>query len=163
MELEDRFKKIGKTRKATIPPMPQAKVRANCSSGGLCSVQNPWRLASKHLTLMANEIMDILPHKHFNALVSNFSLSSVHLSRNTVIGHALEASESILNVKAFAPHLPQCKERAGTAEIFGTSDEDDFEQSDLESEQWNQNVHIGSQDKFVREDIMSHLSEFASR
>lgn len=162
LELEDRSREIRTKRKVTIPPISQTTVQAQCPTGGLCFFQNTLRLATKHLTLMANGIIDIFPHKPFNVLLSNFSPCSVHLSKNAVIGHALEVPERILTVQAPKPHLPQSKEGGETAEIFGSSDKQDSQQSDTDLERWRHDVHIGSQEKSVRKDIMSLLSGFAS-
>lgn len=54
---------------------------------------------------MASEIMDILPHKPFNALLSSFSTCPVHPSENIFVGHGSEAMERILTVNALKPVL----------------------------------------------------------
>lgn len=104
LELERKSRIIQTTRKITTPPVSQPKVQAQCPTGKLCSVHNIPRLATKHLTLMANGIMNIFPHKPFNRLLSNYSSRPVHLE-TTVIGHDLEAPERTFTVDALKLHL----------------------------------------------------------
>lgn len=117
------------------------------------------RYATKHVMLVAAGITDIVPHKLFNVILSNFFPFLVHLLKNNVIGYAFEATKCIVIVDALKLRLLQLQERGGTAKVF---DGDGFEQSDASLEQWRQDVHIGSHEESIRKNIISLLSEFAS-
>lgn len=133
--LEDRSQKIRRTRKATIRLLSQAERQAHCSTEGLCFVQSTPRLATEHLTLMASEIKNIFPHKNFYVLLSNFSSRPIHLSKSLLIGHELEVPKRIPIADAPKPHLLQSKKGGGIAEIFGSSDEDSSQLSNVSLEQ----------------------------
>lgn len=93
--------------------MSQGKVQVQHPSRGLCSVQNTLRFATRLLTLMATETVDLVPHKSFNVPLSNISPCPAQLSKNNVLGYALEAPERILTADTFKLLLRQCREGEG--------------------------------------------------
>lgn len=111
--VEDRSRKIRTTWKATTQPMFQGKVQRKCPTERLCSVQNIFRLATKHLTVTASRIMYTFLHKLFNVLQSKVSPCPIFFSKNNVVGQALEATEMVITIDALKPHLVQSRERDG--------------------------------------------------
>lgn len=93
--LEYQSRKTRTARKVTIPPMSRADVQKQCPTGGICSNQNPSRLAAEHYTSMVNGLMDIFPHKPFHVVLSNFFPLPVHLSRTSSPGTLLELQNGL--------------------------------------------------------------------
>lgn len=85
LEFEDRFREIRITQEFITTPMFQAKLQAQHPTEGRCFVQNLSRLASKHLTLLANGIMYIFVRKAFTVLLSSFSTCPAHHSKKQPI------------------------------------------------------------------------------
>lgn len=98
--------------------MFQENVQTQCPPGMLYSVQNTLRLPIKQFTVMVSGVKDTLPHKRFTFSPSSFSLCSVHFSKTTVVGPALEASEWIRAANAFKPHLLFSEKADGLRKIL---------------------------------------------
>lgn len=102
LEVESRNKR--KTRKMLIRPAYRSNVQAQYPKAGLCFVQTTSRLANRHLMLAVNRIMDKVLCKLFYVSLPSFPLRLTHLSKNTVMGYALEVPERTLSVQDLEPH-----------------------------------------------------------
>ena len=56
-------------------------------------------MARKHISLMANGVMDIVPGRPFTVLIRNFSDKSLRFHKNTVVGLALPGLGGIFFVE----------------------------------------------------------------
>lgn len=145
LQLDDQSQRAWTTRRVAIPSTSQEKLQAHSPIRGLCFVQKAGGLAIKHDTLIPSGIKDTFPQILSDVLLSVFSLCPFHISKNTVVGHGLKATERSFTVEAFKPHLLQSKELGGTAENLDSFVEDSPQQPDLDPEQWRRGLHICSQ------------------
>ncbi|CAN8073879.1 unnamed protein product [Agarophyton chilense] len=79
--------------------MTQIAVSVHSQSSGLVTIQNHPKTVLKHLTLMANGVMDIHPNRSFLVTISNFRENPERLPKDTVIGITLPAPVVITEAK----------------------------------------------------------------
>ena len=151
-------KKIRVARPAVLPPMTQCQVWVQTDVGGLSFLQNHPKLAHKHLTLMENGVMDVLPKQKFQVLVSNFSDKTVRLSKNTIVGLAFPAPAGIMTMDT----LKSKKKQPPTVSVEPQNGQPPAREGEgTESEvSWQDEVHIGTEDEELREQVMDLLAEF---
>lgn len=90
--------KIGLTKLVFIPAMTQMIVPVTCAVPGLLLIQNHPRLADRHVTLMANGIIDNFPNIPFKVLLNKFRDHTVRLPKNTNVGIGLTAPQGIFSI-----------------------------------------------------------------
>ncbi|CAN8069114.1 unnamed protein product [Agarophyton chilense] len=79
--------------------MTQIAVSVHYKSSSLVRIQNHPKTVLKHLTLMANGVMDIQPKSSFLATISNFRDKPVRLPNVTVIGITLPEPVAIMEAQ----------------------------------------------------------------
>ena len=151
-------RKIKTTGKVTVPAKTQVRLPVRTETGGLCIVQNHPKMVHKHLSLMANEVMDVLPHQPFSVLFSNFGDKPVTVPKNAVVGLDLPAPKEILTIYVNAI-------RAEAAGNVSRPQEDKSKSSPADREEkpdsdWRDKVNIGVKDRLVRYRIVSLLEDF---
>lgn len=77
-------------------------------------------------------------------------------------GYSFKSSEQILKFNAQKARLLQAKKEKRLPKQIDSSDEDSTRKPGTDPERWRQNLHIGSQEELVREDIVYPLFEFWS-
>ena len=120
-------------------------------------MQNHPKMVHKHLSLMANGMMDVLPHQPFSVFFSNFGDKPVTVPKNAVVGLALPAPKGILAdvnaIRAEAAGDVSCpQEDKSMSSPAGREEEPDTD--------WRDKVNIGVKDRLVRDRIVSLLEDF---
>ena len=137
--------------------MSETQVLVRSDQSGLCFLQNHPKLAQKHISLMANGVMDIVPGRPFRVLISNFSDKPLRFHKNTVVELALASPGGIFSVEdAISGHGDVPLSTEGGGKQSGSQTDDGQSTQDT----WRESVHIGSEDSVPREKVMELLSDF---
>lgn len=147
-------RKLRLARAIVIPPMTQMPATVTAASGGLCFLQNHPRMAHKHLALMAQGVMDLLPNTPFTVLVSNFGIHPVRLPKNNVLGLALPAPAHIFTFDT-THGAPDLKKWEIIAEPTDTPPDAPETPKD-----WTNEVKVGVTNAATKEAVLDMLQDF---
>ncbi|CAN8074491.1 unnamed protein product [Agarophyton chilense] len=90
-----KFNMVSLSEARRRPPMTKIAISVHSHSSGLVTIQNHPKTVLKHLTLMANGVVDIHTNSPFLGTISNFRDKPVRLPKGTVIFFTLPAPVAI--------------------------------------------------------------------
>lgn len=87
----------------TAPPMTQVTVRVSTPAAGPSFLQSHSCTTVRHLRLLAEDVMDVIPHQPLMVCVRNFGDQPVHLPKQTKLGIALSSLAHIMTTRSAPP------------------------------------------------------------
>jgi len=168
----DTFCPVRVARSRSIPPMTTARVLVSSSALGLHFLSTHKNLVKNRLALLAQGVMEIVPHKPFYVAVSNFGSKPIQIPKHMHIATANGTPETLIyrdpqpmddtsardNVVTAVHYKPSASRETQLAQHQQVQQDD----ADLQDKDWKKTVTIAPRYEHMRSRITDMMEEFTS-